>query len=211
MKSWPKHLNGFEVKEWNEKNFDIASHPFAQKAYAAKKWAFVSDYIRAYVIYNEGGVYFDTDIVMADSIDDLLQNDAFVGYETPDYPFTAVFGAKKKHPLLKSMLDYYDSLDLDTIDFKQNDNNTISVSDILINTYDCEKGDIEQSLKNGIHVYRSGVLCNPSRDSRTIHLFNRSWRTDGNKFKENVNIFVKSRLSSRIRVIVYLKLKQWLL
>ena len=61
MKTWGKHLEGYEVIEWNENNFDIDSHPFVKAAYKAKKWAYVSDYIRAYVIYKYGGIYLDTD------------------------------------------------------------------------------------------------------------------------------------------------------
>lgn len=64
MKSWKKHLKDYEIIEWNENNFDINSHPFVKAAYNAKKWAFVSDYIRAYVIYNEGGIYLDTDVIV---------------------------------------------------------------------------------------------------------------------------------------------------
>lgn len=58
MKTWDKHLKSYEFKEWNENNFDIFSHPFVKAAYEAKKWAFVSDYIRAYAIYNEGRYLF---------------------------------------------------------------------------------------------------------------------------------------------------------
>lgn len=58
MKTWKKHLDGYEIIEWNEDNFDINSHPFVKAAYEAKKWAFVSDYIRAYALYNEGRCLF---------------------------------------------------------------------------------------------------------------------------------------------------------
>ena len=98
MKTWKKYLKDYEIIEWNEHNFDINSHPFVKKAYENKKWAFVSDYVRAYAIYNYGGIYLDTDVFVIDNIDQLLDNKAFVGYEHPDYPFTAVFGAEKGHP-----------------------------------------------------------------------------------------------------------------
>ena len=57
MKTWKKFLKDYEIIEWNENNFDINSHPFVKAAYEAKKWAFVSDYIRAYALYTQGGVY----------------------------------------------------------------------------------------------------------------------------------------------------------
>ena len=132
MKTWKKFLKDYEIIEWNENNFDINSHPFVKAAYEAKKWAFVSDYIRAYALYTQGGVYFDTDIIMIDSIDDLLENRAFVGYEAPEFPFTAVFGAEKGHPFVKDILDYYENVEKE-FDFKNN--NTISDSKILNDKY----------------------------------------------------------------------------
>ncbi len=72
-----------------------------------KKWAYVSDYIRAYVIYHEGGIYLDTDVLVLDNLDQFLDNRAFVGFENPQYPFTAAFGAEPKHPFVKDMLDFF--------------------------------------------------------------------------------------------------------
>lgn len=203
MKTWNKYLKGYEIKEWNESNFDIDSHPFVKKAYEAKKWAYVSDYIRAYAIYNEGGIYLDTDILMVDSIEDLFENKAFVGYENADHPFTAVFGAEAGHPLIKDMLDYYDSA---PADFSFESNNTISVSDLLINKYGCKKGNIEQTLVEGIHVYKDGVLCNPSMDSKTIHVFTGTWLDEAKPWKGKLNKFVKIRLTNKFMIKMYLTL-----
>lgn len=202
MKTWKKFLKGYEIIEWNENNFDINSHPFVKAAYEAKKWAFVSDYIRAYALYNYGGVYFDTDIIMVDSIDDLLENRAFVGYEAPDYPFTAVFGAEKGHPFLKDILDSYDNIEK-KFDFKNN--NTISVSKILIDKYGCQLGNKEQMLPEGIKVYTDGVLCNISKDSKTIHVFTTTWLDRKSKFSQKVYKFIKLRLTSKFRINMYVK------
>ena len=199
MKTWKKFLKDYEIIEWNESNFDINSHPFVKKAYEAKKWAFVSDYVRAYAIYKEGGIYLDTDVFIIRPLDSLLINKAFVGYEHPDYPFTAVFGAEAGHPLIKDMLDYYDDLD---IDFKFSDNNTISVSDILISKYNCKKGNKEQLLDTGIKVYKEGVLCNPSNESITVHVFLGTW-LDNSKFKNKIHEFLRMRLNNKYAIGVY--------
>lgn len=204
MKSWKKHLEGYEVIEWNEKNFDINSHPFAKAAYEAKKWAYVSDYIRAYVIYNEGGIYLDTDIILLDNFDKFLQHDAFVGFENYNHPFTAAFGAKKNHPLVKKMLDYYDELDSYNFDFKSN--NTISVSDILINEFECKIGNEYQELKTGIAVYPDGVLCNPSQDSVSIHIFTGTWLENKKSLKYKIIKFLKLRLTTKKRAQLYKKI-----
>ena len=159
MATWGKHLGDYEIKEWNETNFDIESHPFVKAAYAAKKWAYVSDYIRAYAIYTEGGIYLDTDVLILDNFDSFLNDRAFVGYETPEYPFTAVFGAEKGHPFVKDMLDYYNGR---AFEFDVNDQlktvNTKSVSDILIQDYGCELGNKRQTLREGIEVYTEDIL-----------------------------------------------------
>lgn len=171
MKSW-KELEGFEFIEWNEENFDINSNPFVKRAYEEKKWAFVSDYVRAWAIYNYGGIYFDTDILLVNKnkFSELLKNDAFVGYENNYMPFTAVFGAKKHHPFLKKMLEHYENNETNL-----KTTNTFWVSEILINEYKCELKNKEQLLTGNIKVYKKEVLCVPSRESITVHAFTGSW------------------------------------
>lgn len=203
MKTWQKHLQGYEIIEWNEKNFDIDSHPFVKAAYKAKKWAYVSDYIRAYVIYNEGGIYLDTDVILLDNFDEFLNHKAFVGFENYDHPFTAVFGAEKKHPLLKKMLDYYDNLDTYKFDFKNN--NTISVSDILINDFGCIPNNTKQKLKNEIIVYPDNVLCNPSKNSVSIHVFTGSWLEEKKDFKYKLVKRIKLNINSKNKASFYNK------
>lgn len=203
MKTWQKHLQGYEIIEWNEKNFDIDSHPFVKAAYKAKKWAYVSDYIRAYVIYNEGGIYLDTDVILLDNFDDFLNHKAFVGFENYDHPFTAVFGAEKHHPLLKKMLDYYDNLDTYKFDFKNN--NTISVSDILINDFGCIPNNTKQELKNGIIVYPDNILCNPSKNSVSIHVFTGTWLENKKDFKYKLVKRIKLNINSKNKASFYNK------
>ena len=203
MKTWNNYLKDYEIIEWNENNFDINAHPFCKAAYDAKKWAFVSDYIRAFVIYNEGGIYLDTDIIVLENFDRFLDHDAFVGFENDDHPFTATFGAKKKHPLVKKMLDYYDQLDSYNFDYENN--NTISVSDILINDFGCKVGNEYQEIKSGIAVYPDTIFCNPSKDSVTIHIFTGTWLDDKKSLKYKITKFLKLRLTSRKRAELYRK------
>lgn len=204
MKTWEKHLKDYEIIEWNESNFDINSNKFVKEAYEAKKWAYVSDYIRAYAIYEYGGIYLDTDVLVVDKLDELLENRAFVGYENPDYPFTAVFGAEKGHPFIKDMLDYYDGM---SFEFDKNDQygkvNTKTVSDILIQDYNCEIGNKEQMLREGIKVYKDNILCNPSQQSKTIHIFTGTWLEGQNSFVKDLNKFIKLRLTTQQRLKLY--------
>ena len=198
MKTW-RRLKGYKFIEWNESNIDKIKSPFLDKAIKEKQWAFASDYIRAWAVYNYGGIYFDTDIIVIKDISPLLNNRAFVGYETPKHPFTAVFGATKKHPLVKKILDYY--IDLN-INFNFEDNNTISTSKILTDVYDCKLGNLEQTLRDGIHVYPDGILCNPSPRSVTIHAFSKTWRKDL-KLRDYILGEFRSRTTNKFMAMIY--------
>lgn len=204
MKTWKKHLKDYKIIEWNESNFDISSHPFVKKAYEAKKWAYVSDYIRMYAIYNYGGIYLDTDVLVLENFDKFLNNKVFVGFERENYPFTAVFGAEKKNKFIKKLLDYYDNLDAYNFDFENN--NTISVSNILINEYDCSKENKEQLLKDGIKVYKDDILCNPSKNSTTVHIFTGTWLEGVKPLKRKIVTALKTNIKTKKQAEIYRKI-----
>lgn len=109
MASWKKHCPEYEIKEWNEDNFDVNACDYIKEAYENKKWAFVSDYARLYVIYHEGGIYLDTDIELIKSLDGLLKHKAYFGYENKKDVNTGVgFGAEKNNPVVEQiLLDYH--------------------------------------------------------------------------------------------------------
>ena len=204
--SWKKHLKDYEIIEWNEDNFDIDSHPFTKSAYKAKKWAYVSDYIRMYAIYKEGGIYLDTDNLVLEPLDKFLDNKAFVGFENKDYPYTAAFGSEKGHPFIKKVLDYYEGREFE---FDTNDQlkavNTKIVSDILIKDYKCKKNNKEQVLKDGIHVYPDYILCNPSSESSVIHIFTGTWMEGAKPLARKINKFIKLRLNTKKKAGLYRK------
>lgn len=83
IKGWQSLCPDFEIKEWNEHNFDVNSCKYIREAYKAKKWAFVSDYARFKVLYEEGGVYFDTDVELVKPIDKIIQNGPYLGLQCP--------------------------------------------------------------------------------------------------------------------------------
>ena len=206
MKTWRKHLKDYKIIEWNENNFDIHENKYVEEAYKAKKWAFVSDYIRAKAVYEYGGIYLDTDVLVLDNLEELLDNAAFVGFENKDNPFTAVFGAQKHHPLLKDMLDYYEDRDFE---FNKNDQlagvNTVSVSDILKNKYHAQPNNHEQILQTGIHIYPDGVLCNPSPNSKTIHVFTGTWMEGEKPLKRKIVTALKVRIKTKREAALYAK------
>ena len=116
--SWKKYCPDYEIIEWNEKNFDISSAPlYVRQAYDAKKWAFATDYIRLWIIYNYGGIYLDTDVELIKPLDSLLEHSGFIGRQ-PGYQVNtgAGFGACAKHPGIKEMLDDYENIPFIKVD-----------------------------------------------------------------------------------------------
>lgn len=81
IESWKKYCPDYEIKRWDESNFDLKCCDYVKEAYQAKKWAFVSDYVRFKVLYDEGGLYFDTDVELIKPIDDILARGPFMGVE----------------------------------------------------------------------------------------------------------------------------------
>ena len=79
--SWKKFLPDYEIREWNEDNFDVNIIPYTAEAYKAGKYAFVSDYARFWVLYRYGGVYFDTDVEVIKPLDSVIENGPFMGFE----------------------------------------------------------------------------------------------------------------------------------
>lgn len=111
INSWAIHLPEYEIREWNENNFEIASNAFVKNAFNLKKYAFVSDYVRLYALYNFGGIYLDTDVEVFKSFNDLLDNNSFWGFEEGNYVATSTIGAKKNNLFIKNLLDSYTSIE----------------------------------------------------------------------------------------------------
>lgn len=114
IKSWRYYCPDFEIKEWNENNTGQFSNSFYENALRKKKYAFVADYIRAKVLFEQGGIYLDTDMMLLKPIDSLLQYNFFIGKEISDRVNFAIFGAKKGHRFLKQMLDFYATAEFNT-------------------------------------------------------------------------------------------------
>lgn len=109
IESWKKYCPDYQIIEWNEDNYDLSRAPsYVQQAYSVGKWAFVTDYVRLDVIFNEGGVYLDTDVELVKDIDSLLQYNGFFGFETDDSVATGLgFGGIAGLQIIKELMDDY--------------------------------------------------------------------------------------------------------
>ena len=190
IESWKRYCPDYEIKEWNESNYDVKKHPFMKKAYEKKKWAFVSDYARVDVIHQYGGVYLDTDVELIASINPFLEYDFYAGFESASFvAFGLGFGAIEGHPVLRDILDYYDKLD-----FPENEFGLSMVSCPRIQTKVLEKYGLECNNETqdfeGIHIFNTEFF-NPrsfktgetkiTANTVSIHHYDMSWTTDSFK------------------------------
>lgn len=186
IQSWHRYLPDYEFRLWDINSFDYGSVPFTRDALANRKWAFVSDFIRLYALYNYGGIYLDSDVICSDKLDGLLNNRLFSGLEMRDKEHTQIFmeaaiiGAEKGHPFIKKALDIYEqrsfikedgAMDLTPI--------PTVLSDLLVNDYNWKKKDDTQHLQDGITIYSTKTIANSNCKKRAsvllYHLNNRSW------------------------------------
>lgn len=186
--SWKKYCPGYKIIEWNESNYDFTKNPYMREAYESKKWGFVPDYARLDIIYNYGGIYLDTDVEVVKNFNDLLQNEAFIGFENTGMEELFVncgqgFGSTPKNLLIKEMRDFYDNMHF----CKKNGELNMLPSPHFTTKVLCDNGlvrkNITQKLDN-IVVYNSEVLCpknfttgeiNVTKNTYSIHHFTASW------------------------------------
>ena len=111
IKSWKKYCPDYEIICHNEDNFDLSQNRYLNEAYKAGKWAFVSDYARLKIIYDNGGIYLDTDVELIKPIDDLLLKKGFMGFDEKGIVATGLgFGAEKGNEIVSEFLKDYDNI-----------------------------------------------------------------------------------------------------
>lgn len=107
--SWQKYLPEYQINLWNEDNFDLSLFSYTKEAYKFRKFAFVTDVVRLYALYNESGVYMDTDVEVLKPLDPFLSHPAFPGFEDEKNVHTGIMGAEKGSLWAKENLDYYNN------------------------------------------------------------------------------------------------------
>ena len=183
IESWKKFCPDYEIKRWGESNFDLSSNNYVKQAYEAKKWAFVSDYARLWILVNEGGIYMDTDVEVLKSLDPFLTNRAFSGFESDSSVPTGIMACEKGFPLFRKLLNDYD-----VRSFIKSDGSYDLTTNVVVITKACKalglKLDNTMQTVDGFTLYPSDWFCPKSHESGDIHLtensvtihhFNGSW------------------------------------
>ena len=214
IRSWKKHLPEYRIVRWDESNFDIDSIPYTKEAYAAKKYAFVSDYARFWILYHHGGVYFDTDVEVLKPIDDIVEAGNFLGVEQQNNTHITInpglgLGAEKNNPLLKDLMEIYHSSHFLC------EEGTVKVQNIVEITteYLIKKGleninGIQQCC--GFTIYPKDYFCPIDYDTRelkitentrTIHHYAESWVPKSTRIKNAIGrMFGKRFLNALIGI-----------
>lgn len=204
METWKKYMPDYEYILWDGKMLAEINNNFANEAVSVRKWAFAADFLRLYVVFNYGGIWFDTDIEVFKSFDPFLNNRVFIaheagakGYGKKFHWLTAhCFGAEKGHPFIKDCLDFYlnrNFIRTTSKNFPPHFQFDLTISPevmavIAINYGYDSNGfkDEEQFLREGIHVYPSDYLDSPQYKSmKRVHSIHReagAWRP-GNEGK----------------------------
>ena len=195
IESWHKYMPDYEYKLWDEDVFDVNSVPYTKEAYECKKYAFVTDYVRLFALYNEGGIYMDTDVEVLKPYDDLLGLSGFTGYEGSKYlpPVTGTMASEAGNKWVKEQLDSYSGahfiLPDGTMDLTTN---TTRISNIMNQGGFISTG--RKQIYKDMHIFPVEYFCPRQTTGELLftentycdHHFIGSW---GNKTKGN--LFIK--------------------
>ncbi len=188
LASWKKYCPDYEIIEWNESNFDINSNNYIKEAYEAKKYAFVTDYVRLFVMYEYGGIYMDTDVELVKNLDAFLQNQAFSGFESSKSIPTGIMASQKKFKIFGDLLKYYENKH-----FLNDDGSYDTTTNTVIITEMCKQYGLilnnKYQVLDGFALYPSDYFCplenetgvlRKTNNTVAIHWFAKSWVNDTN-------------------------------
>jgi len=214
MKTWEEVLFDYEIVRWDDekcKNI-IEANLYARQAYDAKKYAFASDYLRLYVLYNYGGIYMDTDVKVIKKLDEFLNLPAFTSFQDDSMILTALMGSEKGGKWVERLLKYYDGKEF--IDSNGNIDYTTNVTIIteMSEQIGLVRNGKQQVLRDEVYIFPREYFCPlDTRNSRrnkitnntyAMHLYNGSWtpwyRRVFSKIKKKTGLNVEKILGKKL-------------
>lgn len=199
IESWKKYLPDYEIKEWNEDNFNVNMIPYTKEAYAAKKYAFVSDYARFWILYQYGGLYFDTDVEVIKPLNDIIEKGAFMGCENEPQAGVTMpavapglgLGCNPGLSFYKELLDLYQTLSFYKEDGSYNLKTIVEYTTEALYAHGLKNTNQIQNCAN-IWIYPKEYFCPIdyitnkciiTHKTRTIHHYAASWYSFSDKMK----------------------------
>ena len=218
IESWKKYLPDYEIKEWNEENFDVNIIPYTQEAYQAKKYAFVSDYARFWILYKYGGIYFDTDVEVIKPLDDIIAYGSFMGCEkdgatgggTPAVAPGLGLGVNPGLGLYKEILDFYTNLHFFFPDGTYNQETVVSYTTKILLKHGLYAVNEPQKCA-GVIIYPKEYFCPLdyltgecfiTQNTYTIHHYSASWHTKGQKMFQKIAKLIGKNTAHRLSLFL---------
>ena len=217
--SWKKYLPDYVIKRWDESNFDVNAIPYTREAYAACKYAFVSDYARFWILYHYGGVYFDTDVEVIRPIDDIINRGGFLGVESNRNGIYTVnpglgFAATQGTAVIGEMVNLYSTFHFTNTDGASDLKNIVEITTDYLSSKGLQNTDEIQDCC-GFTIYSKDYFCPIDYDTRelkitentrTIHHYAESWVPRSTRFKNALSrLFGKRFMTCLIRIKAFVK------
>lgn len=212
MQSWKENCPEYEIKMWNEENFDVNQCDYVREAYEQQKWAFVSDYTRIKVLYDMGGIYVDTDVEILKSLNDLLGNYAFMGFEHGlGVNSGLIVGSEAKHPFLAELLEKYKNIHFIDSSGKLNLTTCVEYTTNSLIKHGLIKENKFQKVA-GVKIYPIKYFCpqnqftgkvNLTEEAYTLHHYIGTWAEETVKFGKQLKKECMDRYGRQLGNIVY--------
>lgn len=188
IESWRHYCPDYEIVEWNEDNYDVNKNKYMSDAYKEKKWAFVSDYARIKILLEHGGIYCDTDVEIIRNLDDLLNQEAFIGFELGldgEYGVNtgSMMGAQAGNQYLRLQEVAYRTYTFGEVTVSGRTKTCVDYTTELMLQYGLVRNNQEQTVL-GVTVYPSDYFSPRNMDtgridltnnSRSIHRYDGTW------------------------------------
>ncbi|MCD2502358.1 glycosyl transferase [Clostridium sp. NSJ-145] len=207
LESWKLYCPDYEIIEWNEDNYNIKNQ-YVKDAYKEKKWAFVTDYVRLDVVYNNGGIYLDTDVELVKPLDSLINLHAYFGVESQDLNVNTGlgFGAEKHSSIVKDLRDIYENISF----YKGNGELNLTPCTYYSTNYfekiGYKKNNETQMVQN-VKIFSSEILSpynyknasmTNSENTISIHWYDASWNDEDNKKIHKVEVKIRNNFPNII-------------
>lgn len=216
IESWKHYCPDYEIKEWNEDNFDVNSIAYTKEAYNAKKYAFVSDYARFWILHKYGGLYFDTDVELIHPIDDIISHGPFMGCEkaaksgTTNHGFGVApglgLGVNPGLEFYKEMLALYQTLSFHNPNGSYNQKTVVAYTTEMLRKHGLTDSDKIQHCA-GIWIYPADYFCPIdyttkklviTKNTRSIHHYAASWITRSQKIYKMIERCIGKKYAQAI-------------
>lgn len=207
LNSWQHFCPDYEIIRWDEHNSPLNNNDYVRQAYQARKWAFVSDFVRLKALCTQGGIYLDTDVELLRPLDSLLACEGFMGFESTEKVATCLMACQPEHPFFMEASQKYETRQFLCADGGWDDTTNVSLlTDILVNS-GLQKSNVLQTVQ-GVTIYPSEFFSPKdletgkitlTENSYAIHYFQASWLPAKKRMNTKIAQFLGPKLTRYIK------------